>query len=115
MTWLDWARDNWPALARGAELRVAPGRLAHPSLEGFRPPRLARRRGQVSDWVLPLRDGSRLHVHELAGGTMRAHRDRHDPGCGTVPALAHVAFEAHPLAAAACWALAVGRAAVVGV
>jgi hypothetical protein len=47
----------------------------------------------MADWVAPLSDGSRLHLHEMPDGHLVAHRDRFDPGRGPLAAGAHVLTE----------------------
>ncbi len=46
--------------------------------------------GHVYDWVLPLSDGSRIHVHVMPDGSLRAHRDRYDPNAGVWSAVKQV-------------------------
>lgn len=92
MDWAEWLSATWSELASGARVPV-PSALEHPSAVGFAPARIAEPAGQVGDWVMPLADGSRLHVHEMAGGELFAHRDAVDPGRGVVAAVGHVATE----------------------
>jgi len=76
--WRAWVLALWPSLVVGGRA-VVPDALPHPRDAGFRRPRLAERVGQVADWVHPLSDGSRLHVHEFVDGRLVLHRDRFDP------------------------------------
>lgn len=89
-----WIDAAWPALSRGARVRVSG--LPHPIDAGFVRPALSRDVGQVADYVAPLPDGSRLHVHEMPDGELVAHRDRFDPARGPLHAAAHAFLETAP-------------------
>jgi hypothetical protein len=86
--WKRWVSQNFNLLEAGGQVEV-PRCLPPLKTSGFEQPPLAEPVGQVGDWVLPLRDGSRLHVHTFPGGRRVAHRDRIDPGRGFLPAVAH--------------------------
>jgi hypothetical protein len=90
--WCGWLASAWPRLASGEHVSVPPV-LPHPSVMGFEHPPMAEPAGQVTDWVLSLSDGSRLHVHEYAGNKLIAHRDRVDPKRGPLHAAWHWATE----------------------
>lgn len=85
-SWSSWL--PWAELCDGADLDV-PKDLDHPSASGFQPTRLASYVGQKADWVHPLADGSRLHAHEYADGSVTLHRDRVDPARGPATAAVH--------------------------
>lgn len=87
--WLEKART---ALSSDQKVLV-PAYLPHPAVVGFKALGFAEDHGQERDWVAPQPDGSRLHAHEYANGTLVLHRDRYDPGAGALEALAHVATE----------------------
>jgi hypothetical protein len=105
--WDHWLALAWPTLLAGRRLRV-PGWLAHPSSVGFTRPAIAEPAGQSADFVRPLDDGSRLHVHAF-GPRLVVHRDRIDPSRGPVAALHHWTAEATSARAVAAvllaWAL----------
>jgi hypothetical protein len=92
MTWQQWLAAEWPCL-RAHGRSCVPAELGHPREAGFAPAVIAEQQGQVGDWVLPLSDGSRLHVHEYPDGALVAHVDAIDPGRGVGAALRHVATE----------------------
>jgi hypothetical protein len=82
--WTRWIRENWAALVRGSMLHVAEGQLGHPArLPGLFKPAAGFPDGQTCDYVMPLDDGSRVHVqcYRSANGIplLRVHRDRWDP------------------------------------
>ncbi|MCA9559848.1 MAG: hypothetical protein KC583_14970 [Myxococcales bacterium] len=87
-SYLNWITQVWTDLVRRKQVRV-PAHLGHPRHAGFNRPPLAEPVGQIDDWVLPLRGGSRVHIHEFANGRLIAHLDRIDPERGPVQALAH--------------------------
>jgi hypothetical protein len=91
-TWSDFISDNAHSLTNGAWVRVPAG-LPHPEMAGFHLLDLAEPNGQVDDWALSLRDGSRIHIHVHADGSMVAHRDQWDPGSGVGAALKHFFLE----------------------
>lgn len=90
--WRAWYRQNRQALCDGAQLTV-PVILPHPSQSGFAPTSLAENVGQVRDWAASVSDGSRLHVHEFADGSLNVHRDATDPSRGLTSAVWHWATE----------------------
>jgi hypothetical protein len=90
--WMLFAAASWPVLVAGGRV-CAPPELPHPSVSGFVRPRMTEDCGQADDWAIALSDGSRLHVHEYAAGPLVVHRDKVDPGSGTLRALWHVATE----------------------
>ena len=90
--WMDWLRAVWPQLVKGKKV-VAPWWLPHPRDDGFTTTALAEHVGQVADWALPLRDGSRIHVHEFSDGRLVVHRDPTDPERSPIHALRHWLFE----------------------
>lgn len=92
MNWMTWLQAAWPALARGQRVEV-PRFLPHPGRSGFERPPLAEPAGQVADWVVSVTDGSRVHLHEFADGTLVAHRDETDPKRGVAEAMWHWATE----------------------
>lgn len=109
----DWATfivRAWPTLLRGQEV-LLPSALTAPRTAGFRRPLVAEPHGQAEDWVLPLRDHSRLHVHVYPWGERRMHRDRIDPARSPVHAVLHLLTETRVGAAGkvAGAAYAVGR------
>lgn len=106
----DWATfllRSWPALVRGEHLHVPQG-LVPPRTAGFRRPLVAEPHGQEEDWVLPLRDGSRVHVHVYASGARVIHRDRTDPARSPLHALWHLVTETRVAAAGKVAAVAYG-------
>ena len=90
--WTTWLERASTALSLGQKVRV-PAWLPHPTEVGFHAPGFTENHGQERDFVAPQPDGSRLHAHEYANGTLVLHRDRFDPGAGAFEALAHVATE----------------------
>jgi hypothetical protein len=86
--WHGWINGVWPQLVEGAKV-TAPWHLSHPRWAGFATTALAEPNGQVADWVLPMSDGSRIHVHEKPDGAMLVHRDAADPERGIVEAAIH--------------------------
>jgi hypothetical protein len=87
--WLAWLRTNWGSLSNGAHL-MAPHFLPHPAMAGFEETALAEwGHGQIRDWACSFTDGSRIHVHELATGEYRVHRDTPDPSLSPIHALVH--------------------------
>jgi hypothetical protein len=85
--WNTWLCAVEPTLRAGHEA-IVPHDLPHPSDVGFTRPFIAEPHGQKDDWVYPLGDGSRLHVHEFAH-VMVAHLDPHDPSKGPGTAFLH--------------------------
>ncbi len=92
LSWVGWLHANWTQLAAGAKLQ-APAHLPHPRYAGFARESLASPEGQVVDWVLPVTDGSRIHVHECSDGRLVAHRDQYDPNRSAGHLLAHLVLE----------------------
>ena len=92
MSWDAFHAAAWPALVRGQRVLVPPA-LSHPSTAGYTQPRFAAPAGQIRNWVRSFADGSRVHIHELAGGRMIVHRDKIDPARGAIATIAHVATE----------------------
>lgn len=86
LAWEAWL--PWGELRRGAKVPV-PTNLPHPKEIGFTYTTWAKDVGEVANWVRSLRDGSRLHVHEFADGTLVVHRDAIDPARGPVVATFH--------------------------
>lgn len=87
--WDRWLLVWWQALCAGRRVRV-PRSLGHPERVGFRRTSLAEPAGQDADYVLSLRDGSRLHVHAFAASrSFVLHRDRTDPARGMGAAAWH--------------------------
>lgn len=91
-SWAAWYRQNQQLLCDGVNLAV-PATLPRPSQAGFAFTSLAENVGQVRDWAAPISDGSRLHVHEFADGSLRVHRDATDPSRGLTSAVWHWATE----------------------
>lgn len=46
---------------------------------GFKEVFISQPAGQIKDYVLSLKNGSRLHVHEFQDGSRKVHLDKHDP------------------------------------
>jgi hypothetical protein len=92
VSWDAFHAAAWPALVRGQRVLVPPA-LSHPSTAGYTQPRFAAPAGQIRNWVRSFADGSRVHIHELAGGRMIVHRDKIDPARGAIATIAHVATE----------------------
>lgn len=90
--WTSFLGNSWSELSHRARL-VAPPWLVHPRDAGFTRPWIAEPAGQVADWTLSLADGSRVHAHEHADGTILVHRDAIDPGRGPVAAARHFLVE----------------------
>ncbi len=90
--WGEWLGLAWEHLVAGRHLEV-PHWLPHPTAAGFTRETLAMAAGQSADWVLPLDDESRLHVHEFSDGHLVAHRDKIDPNRSLMHAVAHIAWE----------------------
>lgn len=91
--WRAWRDHAWRHLVAGRRVAV-PFELPHPTLAGFRQESIAEPCGQLRDWVIPVTDGSRIHLHEFTGGVLVAHRDKIDPNRGPVEALTHWVTEA---------------------
>lgn len=102
--WQNWITAVWPRLAGGERL-VAPMYLLHPQWSGFVKTELAEAAGQIGDWAVSMTDGSRVHVHENADGSMVVHRDAVDPGRGFIEAVVHTVTESNWLKAIAGVAL----------
>lgn len=96
-----WLQQNWELLKRGRKVML-PISAPHPSRLGFHRPAMAEAAGQVADWVKPLPDGSRLHLHEYNNGVLVAHRDRIDPERGAFEAINHFFSESQTGKAALC-------------
>lgn len=92
LSWRSWIEHNWQRLVQKEHLPVSPP-LPHPRWSGFRQEHLSTPAGQCRDWVHGLPDGSRIHVHEFAGGRLVTHRDRFDPNQGFFNLLAHIFSE----------------------
>lgn len=92
MSWSGFVQAAWPQLTAGGRVLV-PSALLHPKWSGFEVPPVAEPVGQSADWVLSLVDGSRLHVHEYANGSLVLHRDETDPKRGPLHAVWHWATE----------------------
>lgn len=95
--WVAWFREHRQALFAGSKLEVPAG-LPPVSQSGFSQTSLAENIGQRRDWVMPISDGSRLHVHEFestrgGSGKMIVHRDATDPALGLTNAVSHFLFE----------------------
>ena len=90
--WIDWVSRNWVALDAAKKVS-APSYLLHPASAGFVRETIATNEGQSADWVLPLADGSRIHVHEFVDGRLVVHRDRIDPNRSPLHAVTHFALE----------------------
>lgn len=90
--WTAWLERARTTLSSDQKVLV-PAYLPHPASVGFRFLGFAEDHGQERDWIAPQPDGSRLHAHEYADGTLVLHRDRYDPGAGALEALVHVATE----------------------
>lgn len=88
MMWDHWIKQNWSSFSRGEKVHV-PESMPKPWHSGFTQPPLADPVGQSRDWVLPLNDESRLHVHEYEDGVLVAHRDEIDPDQGPIEAASH--------------------------
>lgn len=78
--WNEWLQSVEPTLRSGLEV-IVPRSLPHPREVGFERPFIAEPWGQKADWVMSLRDGSRLHVHEFDSALV-LHLDKHDPAQG---------------------------------
>ncbi|MCH8286445.1 hypothetical protein IIB79_07960, partial [candidate division KSB1 bacterium] len=72
MTWDRWVYDNLSVWRKQTSVFIPAG-LPHPAYSGFGKPVVAEQHGQETDWVVSLEDGSRLHIHEYADGTMVGH------------------------------------------
>jgi hypothetical protein len=92
--WQRWTSEHWLELVEGKHLEVPAGELEHPLSVGFERLVFTEPAGQAADYGLSLRDGSRLHVHAFADGTMTVHRDRIDPKRGVVAGVRHYLEEA---------------------
>jgi hypothetical protein len=90
--WMLFAAAAWPVLVAGGRV-CAPSELPHPREAGFERPIMSEDCGQSADWMAPMPDGSRLHVHEYAAGPLIVHRDRVDPSKSPLRAIWHVATE----------------------
>lgn len=101
MTASSWFDLQWARFLVGIEARLRAGeRVFLPywvpvSLEaiGFVRFDLAEDVGQVANYRMARRDGSRLHVHVFADGQRLLHRDRVDPDRGPLEAIEHLATE----------------------
>lgn len=77
-------REHLPALKRGKSIDLDPAIYEHPAdrPDLFRRPKSAWPVGQTCDFVLPLKDGSRVHAQCMTEGgreVIRLHRDAYDP------------------------------------
>ena len=90
--WNNWIMNNWDALVSGGKI-ILTSSIPHPAHSGFIQEYTAEKVGQWRDWVLPLSDGSRIHVHEFIDGRMAIHRDRWDPNQNFSNLVKHIAFE----------------------
>ena len=109
--WRPWLAAQWPALSQGnTVVLAAPYYLPHPEAAGFHRELVVEPAGQREDWVKPLADGSRIHVHVMEDGSRHVHRDKHDPGRGVLSALKHFFTETKTGFVVLC----VGAFAVVG-
>jgi len=91
-SWLDVIVEHWPRLVAGETFAVPEWLVPHPAIEGFQ--RIAGLpAGQVDDWALSYSDKSRVHVHVLADGSYRVHRDAHDPNSGVGEWILHALTE----------------------
>ena len=89
--WSRWIGTSLRTVDADARVRV-PFDLPHPSASGFIKPAIAEPAGQVADYVMPLPDGTRVHVHDMDTEGLLAHREL-DPGQGLIAAAVHVATE----------------------
>lgn len=89
--WNVWIAGQWQRLAAGAHIQPPVG-FPHPIDAGFARLTLAEPHGQTADYSASLADGSRIHLHEYADGTLLAHRDAYDP-VGVVATVKHLATE----------------------
>lgn len=76
--WQQWIQQNWSQLKSGEKLR-APAHLPHPQTRGFTKLTFSMPNGQVSDWAVSCKDGSRVHIQVFEDGTYKVHRDQFDP------------------------------------
>jgi hypothetical protein len=88
---MSWIRPYWAELCAGKKIEVH--FWCHPETLGFQQFALAEDVGQVQNWGLPLRDGSRLHLWLMPDGRWIMHRDATDPGRGLLHAAVHVLTE----------------------
>lgn len=70
--------------------------LGPPEAYGFEEEEVAWNVGQINNWVLPLDDGSRLHIHQFEGWRYVIHRDAFDPRRSPISTLLHLLFETPP-------------------
>lgn len=91
-SWNQMLQIAWPQLTRKGRVCVPAG-LPHPSVSGFSQPWMSEPSGQVADWTYSLGDGSRVHAHEYADGSIVLHRDALDPNQGIGRALGHIVCE----------------------
>lgn len=90
--WHQWITSVYSLLRAGKHLD-APEYLAHPTCCGFGGLLFAEPVGQTADYALSLKDGSRLHIHELPGHRFRVHLDRFDPAHSAEHFVAHLVHE----------------------
>jgi hypothetical protein len=90
--WMMWIGENWDELEARKKLTV-PSWFPHPATVGFKQESITTPAGQCRDWVLPLSDESRIHVHEFEDGRLVAHRDKYDPNSSPLNAIAHFVHE----------------------
>src|SRR5262245_41051360 len=100
-----WLRTAWRPLQRGQRLGW-PAWLERPRDLGFHAPTAALQVGQVRDWVLPVDDGSRLHIHEYSDGRLIVHRDQYDPEKSLGSRLLHILTETPVGPLVALWVIA---------
>lgn len=92
MLWIQWIRHNWRELAQGIKLQ-APCELGAPGQQGFDRATISTQRGQIADWVLSCRDGTRIHVRQFPDGRFVVHRDRYDSKQGLGQTISHLMVE----------------------
>jgi len=86
--WSNWLGSAWGDLVEGRRV-IVPRSLPHPGRIGFERTSLAEDVGQIADWSMPVKDGSRLHVHEFRNMVLVIHRDTLNPDEGLLPAIGH--------------------------
>jgi len=69
---------NYSKLQEGEHIAL-PVWMNNLVLFGFKEVFISQPAGQIKDYVLSLKNGSRLHVHEFEDGSRKIHLDKHDP------------------------------------
>lgn len=97
MNWQHWIRTHWSALTAGNKLYIPQSEIMHPGRCPLFTAGLGFPDGQTCDYMMPINDGSRIHVQcfTSANGvaSFRVHRDRWNPDRDLASFVLHALFE----------------------